>query len=198
MPPDPYWQGSYYYGSYECGSPRTYSRAVFVAEASFTSPRLHAQVVAPSQNATLARGSVNVTSYVRTGSVVTNGSIDVARLQAAIGQPIKPVRVVHAKTPTGAGTTTGPLKELRIFQPSIGALRAPKLDPGRPLKLETEPDFKGIGKAPLETGTFSRLPPSRSIDGPGLPPLGGPSNPGLGGGGLGGGVLGGVRGGLGR
>jgi hypothetical protein len=37
MPPDPYWQGAYYYGSYDCSSPRYTSRAVFVSETNFAS-----------------------------------------------------------------------------------------------------------------------------------------------------------------
>lgn len=90
MPPHPYWQGTTYYGSYECGSPRYYSRAVFVSETYFASPRVSAHVVASSRNATVARGTINVTSYSRAGSGIVNRSIDIARLQAATGVAIKP------------------------------------------------------------------------------------------------------------
>jgi len=59
MPPDPSWQGTSYYGTYDCASPRYYSRAVFVSETYFASPRVSAHVMAPSQNAMVARGSMS-------------------------------------------------------------------------------------------------------------------------------------------
>jgi hypothetical protein len=195
MPPDPYWQGTAYYGSYDCASPRYYSRAVFVSEAYFASPSVSAYVIAPSQNAVVARGSVNVTSYTRIGGVVSNRSIDVARLQAAIGRIIKPVRVIQANGPVGPSAAQGQLQELRIYRPVVAAVRAPKLDAGKSPALNLDPDPKGIllSPGPLDTGAV-RVP-SESLS---PPPLGGIGNPPLGTGSLGGGVLGGARGRLGR
>ena len=200
MPPDPYWQGASYYGTFDCASPRTYSRAVFVSETYFASPRVSAHVVVASQNAVVARGAVNVTSYTRVGGTISNRSIDVARLQAATGQPIKPIRVVQAMGPVAPGTARGPLQELRIYRPAVAALKAPRLDPAKSPSLELNPNPKDIllSPGPLETGAV-RVPsldrPTESLS---PPSLGGVGNPSLGGGPLGGGTLGGVRGRLGR
>ena len=197
MPPDPYWQSGYYYGTYDCSSPRYYSRAVFVSETYFASPRISAHVVTLSQNAVVARAAVNVTSYTRVDGLIANRSIDIVKLQAATGQPIKPIRVVQAKGPVSAGVARGPLQELRIYRPTVAATGARKLDLGSP-KLDLEPDPKGVLSAPspLDTGSIRAPSLDRPIDSPSLPSLGG--NPSLGGGGLGGGALGGVRGRLGR
>jgi hypothetical protein len=119
MPPDPYWQAGYYYGSYDCASPGYYSRAVFVSEANFASPRISTQIVVPSQNAIVARGAVNVTSYSRVGSAINNSSIDLIKLQAATGQIIKPVRVVQARDPIMPGSLPRTLHELRIYRPVV-------------------------------------------------------------------------------
>lgn len=200
MPPDPYWQGASYYGTYDCASPRYYSRAVFVSETYFASPRVSAYVVAPSQNAVIARGAINVTSYTRTDGLVANRSIDIVKLQAATGQLIKPIRVVQANGPVAPGAARGPLQELRIYRPAIAAMRAPKLDMGKSPNLDLGADPKSVPLAPGALDTSSIRAPSfdRSIESPSLPSLGGSGNPSLGGGSLGGGALGGVRGRLGR
>jgi hypothetical protein len=200
MPPDPYWPGTSYYGTFDCASPRYYSRAVFVSETYFASPRVSAYVVAPSQNAAVARAAVNVTSYTRVGSVIANRSIDVAKLQAAIGQPIRPVRVIQAKGPVAPGAARGPLQALRIYRPAVAAVvRAPRLDAGKsPLNLDPDPKGVALSPGPLDTGA-ARVPSlDRPTEGLSPPPLGGIGSPSLGGGSLGGGVLGGVRGRLGR
>ena len=195
MPPDPYWQGAYYYGSYDCYAPAYYSRAVFVSEAHFASPRVSAHVMAPSQNAVAARGMTNVTSYSRAGGVILNRGIDIAKLQAATGVAIKPVRVVQAQGPVPPGLPGKALQELRIYRPVVSVGLPPRLDGARSAPLKLDPDLPS--RDPVEAG---RLPsPDRpSAGGLSTPPLGevggGPS---LGGGALGGG-LGGVRGRLGR
>ena len=191
MPPDAYWQGAYYHGSFDCASPRTYSRAVFVAEASFTAPRISVHVVAGAQVAAIAHGAVNITKHTRAGDTVVNGGIDLRRLQAAVGQPIRPVRVVNATSPVATGAGSGPLRELRIFRPAISGLKAPKLDMDPSLKTDLEPRLKGpdsLAPVPMETGTLSASPAGRPLEAPALPFPGGRS---IGGGGLGGGALGG-------
>jgi hypothetical protein len=193
MPPDPYWQGGTYHGAYACTSPPYYSRAVYVRESSFLSARVSVHAIPPSQNAVVARGTVNVTNYGRAGGRVVNRSIDVAKLQAATGVAIRPVRVVQAKGPVAPAASLGAGHELRIYRPKV-TVAAPLRPPRDPLKLDTElpppsPDTLGSGTLPPLDGPSvgSTLPPS-----PG-PTLGGPS--------LGSGVgstLGGVRGRLGR
>ncbi len=189
MPPDPYWPGPYYYGSYECSSPAYYSRAVFVAEAHFMAPRVSVHVVAPSGNAAIARGAVNVTSYSRSGAAIANRSIDVAKLQARTGVAIRPVRVVQAQGPVAPGPAAASLRELRIYRPTPAATRG--LDLGaRPPPLKLDPDVpagSGQSPPPFDTGSL----PSLDRPAPGLspPPLGG-----IGGGPpVGGGLLGGGR-----
>jgi hypothetical protein len=194
MPPDPYWQGAYYYGSYDCASPAYYSRAVFVSETYFASPRVSAHVVARSQNAITARATVNVTAYSRVGSAVVNSSIDVAKLQAATGAVVKPVRVVQAKGPVAPGPVPSALHELRIYRPTLALDRPLRLDTTKspPLKLDPELPGGGLSSPPLDA---ARLPPldtpsTGSITPPPLGGIGGPPS--------GGGLLGGVRGKLGR
>jgi uncharacterized protein DUF6600 len=200
MPPDPYWQGGYYHGVYDCSSPRYHSSAVFVSEAYFASPRVSAHLVAPAQNALVARGTVNVTNYARRDGLIANRSIDIARLQAATGHPIRPIRVVQANGPVPVGASRGALQELRIYRPAVAALGAPRLDIGKPPKLDLEPDFKSVplAPAPLDTGALRAPALGRPIDSPSLPSLGNGGIPGVGGVDLGGGALGGVRGRLGR
>lgn len=200
MPPDPNWQGVYYYGTYDCSSPRYYSRAVFVSETYFASPRVSAHVVAPSQNAVAARSTVNVTSYARADGLVTNRSIDVAKLQAATGQSIKPIRVVPAAGPVPVSAVPGALQVLRIYRPAVSAIGEPKLDIGKAPKLDLEPDLKGmpLTPAPLDTGSFRAPPLDKSLNPPSLPSMGNGGLPSLGGGTLGGGPPGGIGGRLGR
>jgi hypothetical protein len=200
MPPDPYWQGGTYYGVYDCSSPRYYSRAVFVSETYFASPRISAHVVAPSQNAVAARGTVNVTSYARANGLIANRSIDIVKLQAATGQSIKPIRVVQAKGPVPVDASRGVLQELRIYRPTVAAIGEPRLDLGRAPKLDLEPDLKSVPltPAPLDTGAVRAPSLGKPVESPSLPSLGNSGIPSLGGGDLGGGVLGGVRGRLGR
>ena len=200
MPPDPYWQGGYYHGIYDCSSPRYYSRAVFVFETYFASPRVSTHVMAPSQNAVAARGAVNVTSYARSNGVIANRSIDIVKLQAATGQHIKALRVVQAKGPVPVGTSRAELQELRIYRPAVAAFGEPRLDLGKTPKLDLEPDLKSIPltPAPLDTGALRAPTLNKPIESPSLPSLGSGGIPSLGGGDLGGGVLGGARGRLGR
>ena len=173
MPPDPYWQGASYYGTYDCGSPAYYSRAVFVSETYFAGPRITTHVVAPSQNAVVARGAINVTSYGRAGGLVANRSIDIVKLHSATGQTIKPVRVVQAKGPVPAGMGKGALQELRIYRPAVsGVIGAPR--PDSP-KLDLDPDPKGVylSPGPLDTGSLRAPSLDRPIESPSLPSLGG-------------------------
>jgi hypothetical protein len=193
MPPDPYWQGAAYYGSFDCGSPRYYSRAVFVSETYFASPRVSAHVIVPSQNAVVAPGAVNVTNYTRVGGVIANRSIDVAKLQAATGRPIMPVRVVQAQGPVAPAVGRGPLQELRIYRPPVAAVKAPRLDAAKSPTLNLDPDPKGLSVSPAPLDTGALRPPSldRPTESLSPPPL---SSPSLGGtpvgGALGGGILG--------
>jgi hypothetical protein len=196
MPPDPHWQGAYYYGSYACTSPPYYSRAVYVRERDFASASVSAHVVLPASNAVAARSTVNVTSYGRRGSGIVNRSIDVKKLQAATGVAIKPVRVVQAGAPIAPGASFGAAQELRIYRPAVtasGAWGAPALD--APVKLDPEP--LDLQPGPLGAGT---LPP---LDTPGVgsapPPISRPpfEGPSLGGPSVGN-PLGSVRGRLGR
>jgi hypothetical protein len=202
MPPDPYWQSGYYYGSYQCGSPPYYSRAVYVRESTFASASVSAHVVAPSQNAAVARGTVNVTNYGRAGAGIVNRSIDVKKLQAATGQIIRPVRVVQSKSPIAPGASFGAAQELRIYRPVVraaGALTPPPLNPN----LKLDPDLAGVPPAgavsvpPLDSPGIGSVSPSTNRIG--APPLDAPS---IGGGpSLGnpvGSTIGTVRGRLGR
>lgn len=195
MPPDPYWQGSYYYGSYDCTSPAYYSRAVFVSQTYFAGPRVAVYVVAPSQNAVAARATVNVTSYSRVGAGMLNRSIDIAKLQAATGQTITPIRVVQAHSPVAPGSTAAALQELRIYRPAVTSLSAPNLPSTRPLKLDPDKPAFDVPRSTLDAGAAPSLDrPSVGDISP--PSLGGATNPSLGN--PVGGALGGVRGRLGR
>jgi hypothetical protein len=195
MPPDPHWQGAYYYGSYECSSPAYYSRAVFVSEAYFASPRISAYVVTPSQNAVAARTTVNVTSYSRVGAGILNRSIDVAKLQAAIGVTIRPVRVVHANGPIATGVASASLQELKIYRPLVASIGRPSLQSARPpLKLDQP---SGTFDPPRSSPDTGALPPlDRPNVGDNAPSLGGVSGPALSN--PIGGSIGGLRGRLGR
>ena len=181
MPPDPYWQGTYYYGGYDCVSPGYYSRAVFVSETYFASARVSAHVVVPSQNAIAARGTVNVTNYSRAGAGIVNRSIDVKKLQATTGQTITPVRVVQSKGPVVPGIPAGPLKEIRIYRPLVTTAPNPwKADVSSP-PLKLDPKASGVEPSAesLETGTLPPLdkPDIGSVSPPPLnsPSLSGPS-----------------------
>jgi hypothetical protein len=171
-----------------------------VSETYFASPRISAHVVAPSQNAVAARGTVNVTSYARANGLIANRSIDIVKLQAATGQSIKPIRVVQAKGPVPVDASRGVLQELRIYRPTVAAIGEPRLDLGRAPKLDLEPDLKSVPltPAPLDTGAVRAPSLGKPVESPSLPSLGNSGIPSLGGGDLGGGVLGGVRGRLGR
>lgn len=198
MPPDPYWQGTYYYGSYECTSPAYYSRAVFVSQTHFASSRMSTYVVAPSQNAVAARATVNVTSYTRVGSSVINSSIDIAKLQAATGQTIRPLRVVQSKSPVPLGASSGAMQELRIYRPLVRSVSGPKTQFANP-PLKLDPNVPGFAspKSSLETGGLPSLDRPQSVGDMSPPLLGGVGGPSVGSPPIGG-ALGGVRGRLGR
>ncbi len=198
MPPDPYWRGAYYHGSYDCTSPAYYSHAVFVSETYFGRPGMSQHYEPRSRNATVAvSASVNVTAYVRGSAGITNHGIDVRKLEAATGQPIKVLPVALAAAPV-VGAQGGAMKELKIFRPSVAGLSAPKLE------VPSSARLNGVGDlAP---------PRAPALDGPGAEPVlrplersrGSPlDTPDLGGS-VGrslpspGGVLGGTRGLLGR
>jgi uncharacterized protein DUF6600 len=209
MPPDPYWQGAYYYGSYDCTSPAYYSRAVFVSETYFGRPGMSSHYEPSSRNAAAASATVNVTSYSRGRVGISNRSIDVRKLEAATGQPIKVLPVVQAKAPI-AGAQVGAMQELQIFRPSVANLTGPKFDTPPSLRFDpaippaastldtpaAEPRLRPLESArrsPLDdTGPGSMSTPDL---GRGMPDLGGgaaqslPSP---------GGVFGGVHGVLGR
>jgi hypothetical protein len=146
------------------------------------------------------RARVNVTSYTRVGGAISNRSIDIAKLQAATGQPITPIRVVQAKGPVAAGAGRGPLQELRIYRPSVAAMKPPRLDDGKTPGPALDPDSKGVllSTGPLDGGAVRAPSLDRPAESLSPPSLGGVTNPSLGVGNPGGGVLGGARGRLGR
>jgi hypothetical protein len=150
---------------------------------------------AASQSAVVARGTVNVTSYSRVDSGIMNRSIDIAKLQAATGQAIKPVRVVQSNSPVATGAVPRPLQEVRIYRPFLEGAKPPRLDMAIPPQLKLEPEQKGLllpSRGPLETGGIAAPPLDRPTDSLSPPSLGvGPPN-------LGSGPLGGLRGKLGR
>ncbi len=201
MPPDPYWQGAYYYGSYDCTSPAYYSHAVFVSETYFGRPGMSSHYEPRSRNAVTASATVNVTSYSRGRAGIANHGIDVRKLEAATGQPIKVFPVVATKAPV-AGARADAMRELKIFRPSVTGLTAPK--------LTTPPSARLDGVGPDLTP-----PPVPGVDGPGAEPVlrplersrGSPHDtasprdlpvPDLGRGAARGGAIGGARGLLGR
>jgi hypothetical protein len=212
MPPDPYWQGAYYYGSYDCTSPAYYSRAVFVQETYFGRSGMSSHYEPQSRNAAAASATVNVTSYSRSRSGISNRSIDVKKLEAATGQPIKMLPVVQSKVPV-PDSKGGTMEELRIFRPSVADLASPNLETPPSLHLDpgspdlTIPAAKSLD-APSTGAVLTPLDGTRSspLDnaspgglsspdlGRGLPDLGGTArslpSPG--------GAVGGVRGVLGR
>ncbi len=207
--PDFYWQGDYYYGGYDCASPAFYSHAVFVSEAYYGRPGMHSHFEPSSRNATAARATVNVTTYGRGPSGITNRSVDVAKLEAATGQAINPVSVMSTNAPVPAGVDTQAVQELKIFRPSVVDTELPKLE--APSSLILDPAQSDLTK-PLATDRWAAeaIPP---IPAQSVPPLQAPTAPGrlsipdvgrslpvgfTGGGGLGGGALGGAGGLLGR
>jgi hypothetical protein len=197
MPPDPYWQGDYYYGSYDCASPGFYSRAVFVSETYFASPRVSAYIVAPSQNALAARATVNVTNYGRVHAGILNRSIDVKKLQAATGQRIKPIRVIQSPSPVAPSVVPGAMQTLKIYRPPVTAVnRSMFKSVPPPLTLDREtPNAAFPGRAP-DIGTLPSLDRPSTGDSS-TPYPGGIGSPSIGGPSIGGG-LGGLRGRLGR
>ena len=78
----------------------------------------------------MARGTVNVTNYARANGLVTNRSIDVAKLQAATGQSIKSIRVVPAAGPVPVSAVPGALQAAHLSAGSL-AIGEPKLDIGK-------------------------------------------------------------------
>jgi uncharacterized protein DUF6600 len=200
MPPDPYWQGTYYYGSYDCSSPAYYSHAVFVSETYYGRPGMSSHYEPASRNAVAARATVNVTSYGRGSSGIANRSVDVKKLEAATGHPIEAVSVVQTSAPVpldgGAPTT----RQLKIFRPSVAGLTAPKLEAPSSMRLDqgiqdfpASPSVENLGERnpqpPLSRPDTEGVP--SSIERPSgrdlsVPDLSGRSIPG---GGLGGGGL---------
>jgi hypothetical protein len=193
MPPDPYWQGAAYYGSFDCGSPRYYSRAVFVSETYFASPRVSAHVIVPSQNAVVAPGAVNVTNY--TASAVSS-PIAASTWPNCRQQPAgrsNAGRVVRAQGPVAPAVGRGAAAELAGSTGPAAAVKAPRLDAAKSPTLNLDPNPKDfpLSPAPLDTGALR--PPSldRPTESLSPPPL---SSPSLGGtpvgSALGGGILG--------
>jgi hypothetical protein len=204
MPPDPYWQGAYYYGSYDCTSPTYYSHAVFVSETYFGRPGMSSHYEPRSRNATIAASaSVNVTSYVRGSVGITNRGVDIRKLEAATGQPISVLPVVQSKAPIAGGLGRD-MKELRIFRPEVAGLPTPKLGvPSTAKSLYQQPDLPPPVAKPFDgRDTGSILGPVDSSRGTPLDTNSAASMPDLGGIGRSlpspGSGLGGVRGVLGR
>ena len=202
MPPDPYWRGSYYHGSYDCSSPAYYSRAVFVSQTYYGRPGMSRHVEPASRNGIAASATVNVTAYSRGPSGITNRSVDVGKLEAATGQPIKVVPVVLTNAPVAVGAGAGTALQLKIFRPGIADLGAPKLETPPPLRLDQErPDIERPGLARPDISPPALPPIARPDTESAFPPLDGPGRgslsapPGLEGrslpgAGLGGGLLG--------
>ena len=185
MPPDPFWTDGYYYGSWDCSSPRYSSRWVYVSESNFLSANVSAHVVASAQVAVVARGTTNVTNYARGREGMVNRSIDVTKLQAVTGKAVRPVRIVQSSQP-------GPMRlgaqELTIFKP-ISASDPFKKSPSAKPELNLEHRTDGDLLSP-QKDIFSQTPPSlpRQPDlVPPSPPTGSPPS---------GGILGGKGGGL--
>jgi hypothetical protein len=192
MPPDGYWQGDYYYGSYDCASPGFYSRAVFVSETYFVSPRVSAYVMSPSQNALAGPATVNVTNYGRVGTGIINRSIDIGKLQAATGQSIRPIRVIQSKSPVAPGVVPGAMQTLKIYRPLVTPVNRSKMQSvSPPLRLDPETPGAALRREAPDIGT---LPP---LDRPSTGDISTPSVGGIGGPSIGSG-LGGLRGRLGR
>ena len=186
MPPDPFWTDGYYYGSWDCSSPRYSPRWVYVSESNFLSANVSAHVVAAAQVTEVARGTVNVTNYARGRGGMVNRSIDVAKLQAATGKTIRPVRIVQSSQP---GSTRLGAQELTISKPIIAKSDPSKKSPASKLELDLEPRNNGHLLSP-EKDIFSQTspPPPRQPDlVPPSPPIGTPPS---------GGILGGKGGGL--
>ena len=195
MPPDPFWTDGRYYGSWDCASPRYSSRWVYVSETNFATASVSANVVLPAQVMTVARATVNVTNYSRSGSGIINRSVDVAKLQAATGKTIRPVRVVQSAQPVPAQLATKNLQELKIYRPSIARSDLSKKSPTSPSGLDLEPRKDGLvlsPKADDQGGLPGTLPPATRQPPeliPPTPPIGPPPAGGILGGKGGGGGL---------
>lgn len=133
--PDFYWQGDYYYGGYECTSPAFYSHAVFVSERYYGRPGMASHYEPSSRNAIAARATVNVTSYGRGPSGISNRSVDVAKLESVTGQKINPVAVMPTNAPVAIGVDPG-AQSLRIFRPSVIDPNLPKLEAPSSINLD--------------------------------------------------------------
>jgi hypothetical protein len=202
MPPDPSWQGAYYYGSYDCSSPAYYSRAVFVSETYFGRPGMRSHYVPRSQSGMAASATVNVTAYSRGRNGPINRGIDVRKLEASTGQPIAVVPVAQSNGPMLAPADT--VKQLRIFRPTVTGFTAPKLEVPATAKLErpnldtppvTTLDLPDAEPSLGPLSTEKDLPVPSGTSPGGIPDVGrdvGSSMPSVGG------ALGGVRGVLGR
>ena len=206
MRPDFYWQGDYYYGGYDCGSPAFYSHAVFVSERHYGRRGMSSHYEPASRNAVAARATVNVTIYGRGSSGISNRSVDIAKLEAATGQKINAVPVVQTNAPVPVDARTS--QQLKIFRPSVGDIGTPTLEAPPRMRLEQEtPDLSSPAlPATDRPAREAIMPPAdfpsrATIDSPSpdrlsVPDLGSRSLPsgGLGGGG----GLGGAGGLLGR
>lgn len=201
--PDFYWQGDYYYGAYDCTSPAFYSHAVFVHESYYGRRGMSSHVEPSSRNAVAARATVNVTSYSRGPSGVSNRSVDVAKLEAATGVKVESVSVTLTSKPVAGKADAA--NEIKIFRPSVAKASVPDLEARVPTQLNTElptaspgearpPDLLGSSslhspsRPPLDASTPTREPSFPSAGTSSFP------SPGLGGSG----TLGGVGGVLGR
>jgi Family of unknown function (DUF6600) len=180
MPPDPYWQDAYYYGSYDCTSPAYYSHAVYVSTAYFGSTGTASHYEPRSRNQELAlKASTNVTTYVRGNAGITNRGVDFRKLEADTGRTIHIPAVVQAKAPV-ASAPNGAMKELRIFRPKVAGLSALRLkQPHRPpVSLNGSKDLASPAASPLDAGNSGLIPDP--LEGARDGPLGsGPQGPGV-------------------
>lgn len=167
MPPDPYWQGAYYYGSYDCSSPAYYSRAVFVSETYYGRPGMSSHYEPAPRNAVAARATVNVTSYNRSPSGIANHSVDVTKLEAATGHTIKAVPVIQTSAPVPLAGAAPTRQALKIFRPSVAGLTAPTLEGPPAMRLDQGiHDFSPPASPSMGTpGEKTILPP---LDRPGI------------------------------
>lgn len=168
--PDFYWQGDYYYGSYDCTSPVFYSHAVFVTEGYYGRRDMASHAEPRSRNALAAKATVNVTAYGRGSSGIVNGGLDVAKLEAATGRHFEPVAVISADAPVKAGLGTA--HQLEVFRPAVVGAATPELNVQLPANLHTDiPTASSLNLPAADAfGSTSVTAPLPSLDVRSAPP----------------------------
>lgn len=182
MPPHPFWTNDYYNGTWDCASPHYRSRSVYVAERDFVSARVSAHVATSAQISVAAGTMVNVTNYSRSARGIANRAISVAKINAATGKNVRPIRIIHSQEPVPGQLAIEKAGELRIHQPMIGKsdltkkaivspsglnLELPKDDLSLPSRVDDRGAIPGSLPSP---GLPTAVPTLPSI---GTPPSGG-------------------------